>query len=277
MSTSVCERVTILNRRELVRGYVRLELSCEPLARSIAPGQFITIGCGDPREMFLRRPFSLHRWMRDDGGNPVGVEILFHAKGRGTRWLAGLDPGDSVDIMGPLGTGFRYPTETGSAALIVAGGIGVAPLPAFIERLHEQGHHVTVLLGARSADGLLCEKELRALGAEVEIATEDGSRGRRGVVSHLAEEKLAEGEPTVVYACGPGPMLAAVAEQAAARNITCQVSLEAAMGCGVGACMGCVVPAADGGRRRVCTEGPVFDANEIDWPRYVDVVRRAGL
>jgi len=276
MPISVSERVTVVSRSEPVSGYVRLGLSSEQLARSIAPGQFITIACGDLREMFLRRPFSLHRWVRDSGGNATGIEILFHVKGRGTRWLAGQQPGGTVDVMGPLGTAFPHDPDTTRDALIVAGGIGVAPLPALVERLHDPDRHVTVLLGVRTAGGLLCEEELGALGAEVEVATEDGSRGRQGLVSHLVEEKLVRGKP-MVYACGPGPMLAAVARHAAAHDVPCQVSLEAVMGCGIGACMGCVVPASDGSRRRVCTEGPVFDAHAIDWPLYVEIVRRAGL
>jgi len=276
MPIPVSERVAVAGRNEPVSGYVRLGFRSEQLACSIAPGQFVNIACGDPRAMFLPRPFSLHRWLRDDCGNRVGIEILFHVKGRGTRWLAGLHPGDTVGLAGPLGIGFQLESDMSRAALIVAGGIGVAPMPALVERLLELSRNVVALIGARSDRGLLCEDELRALGAEVEVSTEDGSRGRQGLVSHLFEEKLVQGKP-MVYACGPGPMLAAVAQRATAHDVPCQLSLESVMACGVGACMGCVVPTSDGSNRRVCVEGPVFDARVIDWPLYVETVRRAGL
>jgi len=266
----------IVSRSEPAPGFVRLGLRCSELARSIGPGQFVYIACGDPREMFLRRPFSLHRWLRDESGNPIGIEILVRVKGRGTRWLAGLRPGDSLDVMGPLGTGFRLATDKSRGVMLVAGGIGVAPLMALAERLRERNRDAVVLLGARTAGGVLCEDEFRTLGFKVEVTTDNGSRGRRGLVSELVEEKLAEGQHAI-YACGPAPMLAAIARVATERAAPCQVSLEAAMGCGVGACMGCVVAASDGGHRRVCTDGPIFDARDIEWARYVETVRRAGL
>jgi len=270
------EMGTIVGRSEPGPGFVRLGIGCTELARSIVPGQFVHIACGDPYDMFLRRPFSLNGWVRDGSGSRIGIEILARVKGRGTRWLAGLQPGDSVDVMGPLGTGFRIEAETARNVLLVAGGIGVAPLLPLAESLHDRGRDVVVLVGARTSDGLLCEAEFRAMGFEVEVTTEDGSRGRQGLVSELVEGKLAASASEIV-ACGPAPMLAAVARLAADHGAACQVSLEAVMGCGVGACMGCVVPASDGGRRRVCMEGPVFDAREIEWTRYVETVRRSGL
>ena len=149
-------------------------------------------------------------------------------------------------------------------------------MPALVEKLRDMSRNVVVLIGARSEHGLVCEDELRALGAEVEVATEDGSRGFHGLVSQLTDERLALGEPAVC-ACGPGPMMAAVAQLVISREVPCQVSLESMMACGVGACLGCVVPAFDGSRRRVCAEGPVFDVGEIDWLRYIDTVRRSAL
>ncbi len=276
MPTSVSERVTVAGRSEPSAGYVRLGFLSEPLARSIGPGQFVNITCGDPREMFLPRPFSLHRLLRDDAGEPVGIEIMFRVEGRGTRWLASLRPGDTAEVTGPLGTGFQLDQDTSRDFLVVAGGIGVAPMPVLVEKLRDVSRNVVVLIGARSEQGLVCDDELRALGAEVEMATEDGSRGFHGLVSQLADDRLALGEHAV-FACGPGPMMAAIAQLVISREVPCQVSLESMMACGVGACMGCVVPTSDGGHRRVCAEGPVFDALEIDWPRYIETVWRSAL
>lgn len=268
--------VTVNNLNEPAPGYVRLSLDAPDLAPSIHAGQFIHVSCGDAREMFLRRPFSLHKHISGEDGIPTGFEILFHVKGRGTAWLAGRRPGDRIDVMGPLGMGFNVEKNANRNALIVAGGIGVAPFPALAADLHKHGRETTVVLGARTETRLLGENDMYETGAVVEVATEDGSRGTKGLVSNLVYQKLVDDCPEL-FVCGPAPMLAAVASQAISRNVPCQVSLEAAMGCGVGACMGCTVPAAGGGYRRVCLEGPVFDADEIAWTEYVETVRRARL
>jgi dihydroorotate dehydrogenase electron transfer subunit len=268
--------VTVISLTNPAPGYVRLSLDAPNLAPSMTAGQFVHVSCGNIREMFLRRPFSLHRYIAGETGVPTGFEIVFHVKGRGTTWLAERRPGDRIEMMGPLGMGFDVRRNAGRNALIVAGGIGVAPLPALVTNLREQGRETTVLLGARTEAGLLCEEDVREAGATVEVTTEDGSRGMKGLISHLVEQKLADETPEL-FICGPAPMLAVVARQAIDHDVPCQVSLEAAMGCGVGACLGCMVPATGGGYRRVCLEGPIFSAHDIAWTDYVETVRRAQL
>jgi len=276
MFVCASESVTITCRDEPAPGYCRLGFLNERIARSVTPGQFVHIACGDQREMFLRRPFSHHRYLYDETGDPAGIEILFRVKGRGTRWLADLSVGATLDVIGPLGSGFQLESNATDAALLVAGGIGAAPMPALVQTLRANSRAVTVLMGARTEQGLFCEDELRSLGAEVEVATDDGSRGRHGLVSQLVSDTLTQ-RAVAVYACGPAPMLAEVARIADDRGVPCQVSLESAIACGVGACMGCAVPSSYGGYRRVCVDGPVFDSSEIDWPGYVESVRRAGM
>ncbi|MCD6288124.1 MAG: dihydroorotate dehydrogenase electron transfer subunit [Candidatus Hydrogenedentes bacterium] len=269
---------TVIECCKLGPDQVRLGLDVPAIASSIEPGQFVHVSCGDINQTFLRRPFSLHRFIRrQDGGPPTGIEILFHVKGRGTRWLASRRPGDSVDILGPLGMGFNIKKNPDRDAIVIAGGVGVAPIPALVERLHAQNRKVLVLLGARTDSGILCESELRECGATVEVATEDGSRGIKGFVSRLLDEKLDTIEKSELFVCGPAPMMRAIAEMVADTGVSCQVSLEVAMACGVGACMGCTVPAVGGGYRRVCLEGPVFDAADIAWQDYIETVRRARL
>ncbi len=206
----------------------------------------------------LRRPFSIHRML--EGGE---FEVLFRVVGRGTRILANVHVGDRVDALGPLGRGFRV---EGNRPLIVGGGIGVAPLLFLAESFLEAGIRPKLLVGARTERDLLCQDDFSCLALPFAVATEDGSAGSPGQVTRLLAREIAEGtEGMTVYACGPLPMLKAVSRLCGEHGIPCQVSMEAHMACGIGACLGCVVPAPGGGYVRVCREGPVFQASEIDW------------
>lgn len=233
----------------------------EMVARA-APGQFVMIRVRPGLDPLLRRPFSL-----------CGVRgdlclVLYRVVGRGTGLMAGTRPGARLDVLGPLGRGFRLPAR-GEALVLVGGGMGVAPLLFLAGRA--EGRPLRLLTGfATGADRVPLERVGGPL-PDLRLATDDGSAGHAGPVTDLLEACLGEdafggGSPLSVCACGPRPMLKKVAALTRARRVSCQVSLEAAMACGLGACQGCAVRAADGrSYRHVCRDGPVFSAEDIDW------------
>ena len=273
------------------------------------PGQFVMVKSSGSLDPFLPRAYSILRVQRPGrraGGGKTVVEILYKVIGKGTTALSQLTRGDRVDLLGPLGNGYRVPQSL-TTALLVAGGIGVPPVVALAERLArsrftvhssrsaKSGRRSSVVgrlkivafVGGKTRHDVLCVADLRKAGATLHVATEDGSLGHRGLVTDLLESFLRSsdnGERSSVFACGPHPMLHAVARITKRFGIPCQVSLEAEMGCGFGACMGCVIPTkrsaigsqqsaqgpmADSGQptayKLCCKDGPVFDAQEIAW------------
>lgn len=231
-----------------------------------APGQFVmlspgALGAAERSDPLLPRPMAIFRSAPAAGG--ADVEILFKRHGRGTTLLASARSGERVGLLGPLGHGFAAP-ESGERAILVAGGTGIASVYELAARI---GDGVCVLLGARSASDLMAVDDFSALGADLRVATEDGSRGEPGLVTRLLERALDEPGPARVYACGPTPMMRRAAEISAARGVPCIVSLENPMACGFGVCLGCAAPLADGGFELVCRDGPMFDADRIDWER----------
>jgi dihydroorotate dehydrogenase electron transfer subunit len=235
------------------------------LAAEAQPGQFVMLGFPEADDPLLRRPYSVYRIGRP-GSAPDTCEVQYKIIGRGTARLASMRPGETLQCLGPLGRGFEPPAE-GRVPLLVAGGIGSAGVLHQAAALVESGHRPTLLFGCRDAEDLPLVEGFDALRIPVEYATEDGCRGTRGLVTTLLEPRLA-GTSLEIYACGPQPMLRAVARIAAGRA-GCQVAMESHMACGFGVCLGCVVPAAhaEGYERyvRVCAEGPVFRAEELEW------------
>ncbi|MDI6752718.1 MAG: dihydroorotate dehydrogenase electron transfer subunit [bacterium] len=231
-----------------------------------SPGQFFHILCDKEdfsykihnlpanrlslkKKPILRRPFSIHR-LREGG-----IEILYKVKGIGTRMLSLLKKGDTLNLLGPCGQGFRI-KET--PAILVGGGIGVAPIFALAESLKPSS--VTCLLGARTKNELLLTKEFQGLGINIKIATDDGSCGRKGnvlslLLSHYTHLKT-------IYACGPLPMLSSIIKFAKENSASCQVLMEERMGCGMGGCLCCALPTKTG-YKKVCEDGPVFDVEEL--------------
>jgi dihydroorotate dehydrogenase electron transfer subunit len=193
------------------------------------------------------------------------IEILYRVVGRGTTLLSEARPGQSISLLGPLGHGF--PIEPSAApALLVGGGTGSASLFELAKALAALGRPVSVLLGAASEPDLIGLRDFACLDVELVCATEDGSRGYQGLVTEPLAERLAASAPgSAVFACGPSPMMRAVAELAEAQGAPCFVSLENPMACGFGVCLGCAVPRREGGFSLVCRDGPVFEAGEIDW------------
>lgn len=251
--TAVQKAVTVDCRVSDVRrhgSFAIVSLVAPHLARSAVPGQFVMAAV--PRNGFvLRRPLSLHA-VRGDS-----VVLLVEARGRGSAALAGVDVGQTLSLAGPLGSGF----DTGGVqrALLIGGGIGVAPFQLLADRLAAQGSEVTAAFGFRD------HRQARVAGAfdipQLWVATEDGSLGRRGTAVELTETLAVEPD-TIAYACGPLPMIGAVQRWAASRGLTGQASLEAHMACGSGSCHGCVVETT-AGYLRVCSEGPVFDLRDL--------------
>ncbi|NTU60273.1 MAG: dihydroorotate dehydrogenase electron transfer subunit [Deltaproteobacteria bacterium] len=252
-------RCWVVQREALGADYYRLRLR-PPAPFAAEPGQFVMLKVSDGIDPLLRRPFSLHRVAKDAQGD---FELLFRAVGAGTRLLARTHVGDRVDVLAPLGRGFRL--DAGRPVL-VGGGVGVAPLLFLAETFLDRGARPKLLVGGRRDRDVLCHDDFECLAIPFSVATEDGSAGEAGLVTRLLDLELREPHGVTVYACGPTPMLAAVARACAERGVPCQVSLEAHMACGVGACLGCVVPAEAGGYLRVCKEGPVFDAADLKWP-----------
>lgn len=220
------------------------------------PGQFAMLqaaerwGGGEDERPYLPRAFSIARWI---GGE---VHYLLEDVGPGTKRLCELHAGEEVWALGPLGQGFTTPQD-GRRVLLVGGGVGIAPLAILQDGLECE---TTVLLGFR--DGPRAEGAALLQGARV--ATDDGSAGRRGLVTGLLSEELERDAHATVYACGPARMLEAVRAICAAEGVPAQLALESGMACGFGACFGCVVPKRGGGYLRVCVDGPVIDAAELD-------------
>jgi dihydroorotate dehydrogenase electron transfer subunit len=230
-----------------------------------APGQFVMLSPGarggaERADPLLPRPMAIYR-VRGEAPR-CEVEILYKVTGRGTALLRDTSPGDRVRVVGPLGRGFPAPPP-GSVGLLVGGGTGIASLYELAAR--ESGRaRLAVLLGARSASDLMGHADFAELSVELEIATEDGSSGRRGLVTELLERRLGSVDVTV-YACGPTPMMRRAAELSTARGARCLVSLENHMACGFGVCLGCAVPRREGGYGLVCRDGPVFESDAVDW------------
>lgn len=221
------------------------------------PGQFVHIKCGEGS--LLRRPISVCSCQEDEPEDILA--IAFEVRGEGTAWLAEREVGEKLDVLGLLGHGFQVDPE--GRYLLVGGGIGIPPMRGCAQ--YTQGRS-TAILGGRSADKIILLDCFRDECAEVQVATDDGSLGYHGYVDALVRQTLEKDKDfTAVLACGPKPMLRNVAKVAEEFGVPCQVSMEERMGCGVGACLVCACDMADGTRKHVCKDGPVFDSKEVDW------------
>jgi dihydroorotate dehydrogenase electron transfer subunit len=268
----VRELCEVLERRR-VGAYHALTLVAPRIAGQARPGQFVHLLAGEDRSFPLRRPFSIHRAERP-GGSPGGpgpalgtVEVVFDVVGAGTGALSRLRPHDVVDALGPLGRPFT-PPETPTGCVLVGGGYGTAPLYFLATELRLRGCRVDFVIGAASAGRLLDAMEAKRLGHSLTLTTDDGSAGRRGLVTDPLGDLLPRTGAGQVYACGPMPMLAAVSRAAAAAGVPCQVAVEEQMACGTGICFSCVLPVGPGAPTRMarsCLEGPVFDGAAIAW------------
>lgn len=225
------------------------------LAAQLHPGQFLNILTSEHIDPLLRRPYSISNVYGDE------CEIMFSLVGKGTHALSQKKEGDSIGVLAPLGNTFGYEKEFGTA-IIVAGGIGVAPFPFLTKELQVREIPLITFLGARNASRVVS----RGL-ANLQLATDDGSAGYHGTVIGLLGDYLARHEidRPRIFACGPNPMLKATQQFAHDRGIPCELSLESEMACGIGICQGCPIERHEGERKYalVCTEGPCFDSHDI--------------
>ncbi|MFC1568395.1 dihydroorotate dehydrogenase electron transfer subunit [Candidatus Margulisiibacteriota bacterium] len=260
---SIQEKCRILEHQRVTSCDLKLILSSAYISSHALPGQFVNVRCGDGYDPLLRRPLSIHRTSKEH----KRFELLYEVVGKGTEMLSKYSVGSELDILGPLGKGFAIDDQK-KIAVLVGGGMGVAPLLMLAETL--KGKAVYALLGCNSRERLLCEKDFKAAGAQVLVSTDDGSCGKKGFVSDVLLDVLDNTLGTsdwglaTIYACGPKEMLRAIADIAFQKKIDCQVSMEQHMACGIGTCLGCVIKTEDG-YKKVCDEGPVFDAKEIIW------------
>jgi len=261
------QKVKVLFNQQVGPNYFKIGLACHPDYQLAKPGQFVMLHLFEHKDPLLRRPFSIHNLIVKEE-TACGIEILYKVVGKSTGKLAGQQPGSSVDLLGPLGTGFLVPLDAGRI-YIVAGGIGVAPLfflACHLATLNFVPGNSKVFLGGRTKDDILCEHDFRRLGIPVVTTTDDGSAGDQCLVTHPLEEAVAQQLPDIVYACGPMGMLGCVVGIAEKNGIPCQVSIESMMACGIGACLGCAVESRKEPDRylHTCLNGPVFDANALN-------------
>lgn len=223
------------------------------------PGQFFMLSVDNGLDPLLKRPFSVHRLLGKD------FQLLYRTVGKATAMLKDKSPGSILEVMGPLGNGFPKP-ETKTTKVLIAGGLGIAPLFAFTETIKDK--NLLVFIGARTKRETLCIDKLKSIGINPLISTDDGSIGTKGLVLDLVSEFLAQntsGTPDIcLYSCGPKPMLKELTELVSKFTIKGYLALEENMACGLGACLSCVVNTREG-LKRVCVDGPVFSASELVW------------
>lgn len=237
-------------------GTYALAFRSRSIARSVKAGQFLNVRVDGTTDPLLRRPFSVYRVEGDF------VELIFHVIGKGTALLAAKRKGDTLDVLGPLGTPFKLTESDCATAILVGGGLGVAPLPIATATLRAARTPVATFLGARSSNQVV-----DAYLDNLSVATDDGTRGFHGNVVELLRTTLAQ-KPypnPKIFACGPTAMLKALATFAIESNIPCEVSLEGPMACGIGICQGCPVELTGDGKKYalMCKDGPVFDVRTI--------------
>lgn len=252
------ENCQLIYKEELTKGVYSFTLKAPAIAEKATCGQFVNVLC-DPFQ--LRRPISIGGFDKDSGI----LRLVFEIRGKGTDWLASLEEGATLDLLGPLGHGFPL-LDSGKKAVMIGGGIGTPPL---LPLCRHYGQNATMISGFRNASAVILQEDAAIFGAKTVVCTDDGSAGFHGFTTQALEALLENETFDVVYTCGPKIMMKKVAELAAAHGIRCLVSMEERMACGVGACLGCTCKTKkdDGSvaHTRVCTNGPVFEASEVDF------------
>ena len=271
----------ILTNRVLSRDYNVIGFAAPEIARLARPGQFVMVRPTDGGDPLLRRPFSIFEILRDATGEPAGVSILNKRVGVGTSRLYSVRPGDKLSILGPLGKSWldvfaSSPDSQIREYWFVAGGVGLAPFVTFAEHLAAKKLPITLFYGGRSKSDLYYSSLFEELGATLHLTTEDGTAGEQGRITLPLERELTarSGASVTLYACGPTPMMRAVAALGQSHDTRTVVSLEPVMGCGMGGCYSCVVKVTDSSHEhphfvRSCLEGPVFDAARVQWDTLV--------
>ncbi|MBI3318415.1 MAG: dihydroorotate dehydrogenase electron transfer subunit [Candidatus Omnitrophica bacterium] len=266
----VQEEAPLLVNRPVYPDHYLMRLKSPAVAQRSKPGQFVHLRCGGGDFPLLRRPFSLLNVDLRRGT----IDLIYKVVGLGTRTLARIREGSTLNLLGPLGSSFTVPAGTKRACL-VGGGVGIPPMVFLAKSLLKQGIPAEPFLGARTRGWVICLSDFRAMGLCPWVATDDGTLGEQGSVVDLLKGNLqslnGSRKGTTLYVCGPTPMMRSAADLGRRMDLKTQVSLEERMGCGMGVCMGCVVEVTteppDSHKRfqRVCTEGPVFPAEEVAW------------
>ena len=251
------EDLKVVDNRRINDLYYVLRLQSSQQLPEIFPGQFVNVLVEDSKTTFLRRPISVYDVNREENT----LDLLIQIVGDGTEKLSHVKVGENVNLLYPLGRGFSWETRNKNV-LLVGGGVGLAPLLYLAKNLNNNGISVTTLIGGRAKNNIIELDNFKETG-EVYISTEDGSVGEKGLLTtHSIMKRI--GEFDKVFTCGPDPMMRAVARIARQHEIDCEVSLENMMACGIGACL-CCVEETTTGNRCVCTDGPVFNINELKW------------
>lgn len=275
----------IIENVQLARDTYRVRFSSPDIARRIVPGQFLMLRLSGLNDPLIGRPLALYDTVVSAGGEPAAVDVVYLVKGKLTSRLCRARPGQLLDVWGPLGNGFSYSALTPPNAphlIMVAGGIGQTPFLALAKealglkrfgnppRTVPRASRITFCYGARSADYFAGLEDFEKLGVDVRLATDDGSRGHHGFVTSLLSQVLADRpQNPLIVCCGPEPMMEVVSKIAIQANVPCQISLETPMACGIGICFTCVAkirqPSGEWDYKRTCVEGPVFDAERVEW------------
>ena len=247
-------KYVILKKLAIAKGVFDFEISCKEVADVAQYGQFVHIAADG---FSLRRPISICDINRDKGT----IRIVFEIRGKGTEKISQLNVGDNIDMIAPLGHGFKILKD--KKAICIGGGIGTPPMLAVAKAY---ANNATVISGFRTSAIAILQEDFKAQGNNVILCTDDGTAGRKGFVTDALKDCIAEEKPDIIYACGPNGMLKAIVDIATKNNIECQVSLEERMGCGVGACLVCACKTVKNGEEyyaHVCKDGPVFSAEEV--------------
>ena len=253
----------LIKKEEIIKDIFKFSVEANEIVKTAKPGSFIEIRVNDQTEPFLRRPISIYNMDKEAGI----LEFIFQVKGNGTNILSKKEVGDKIDILGPLGNGtFKF--EKYDNVEIIGGGIGIFPLYELAKEAKAQGKKVSTYLGFRNKDLVMLEKEFKEVSDKLVITTDDGSYAEKGFAIDYLKKDI-EKKNTCIFACGPLPMLKAVQKYALENSLSCQISLEEKMGCGLGVCLGCAVKKASSPKDNpeyyhVCKGGPVFNAKDVE-------------
>lgn len=245
----------IIEKKESAKDIFDLTLSCKDMSELANPGQFVHISVPG---FFLRRPISICDIDKDKGT----IRIVFQIRGKGTDALSKFELGEKLDMMGPLGNGFKL-LDKSKKAIVIGGGIGTPPMLATAKHY---GENATAISGFRTKELVILQDDFKTQGSKTILCTDDGTAGEKGFVTDALLKCIEEDMPDIIYACGPVVMLKEVAKIAEENEIRCQISLEERMACGVGACLGCAVKMTRNGQEfygHVCKNGPVFESKEV--------------
>lgn len=263
----MCESNALLVKAQVIEqvslgdgSFVEMLLDAPRIAEQVKPGQFVHVALPESSQHILRRPLSVL------GANRITglIRLLYQVVGEGTRLLSEVKEEEELSLLGPLGRG--WDATKARKCLLIGGGVGAAPLYMLAQSLKDRGISVDVVLGATSADVLVCRESFQQLlkPSRLHLCTDDGSLGYKGFTTELCTQLLQKRKFDYIASCGPEPMQNAVAELAERAGVSCELSLERRMACGIGACLSCMVDTVDG-NKRACVDGPVFNAKEVRW------------